>query len=301
MKRILATFVCAALMGAAFSQTTTTQTTISPEVRIGPFMTANNLNWEDAATVFAISRMTGMSPELVLTTRGSLTSPWMDLAPAFMLATQSGRTFGDVMNMFNTGQTWLQIADTLGVPSIYWNPLGITTSGWTNADFQNAVWQSMLRTSLGLPEQDVLYLSNLGIPLSQQLVAVEIAREHQIPVRDVAATYAVNGNTWTVVQERFITVERTTQPVVEEQVTRTITTSSAPQPIIRTVVKEVKVPVYHTVVKKVPVYRTVSARPMRMAAKRRTSTRKRSAKHCVCTCPEHKKALAELARLKKRR
>ncbi|HSI72813.1 MAG TPA: hypothetical protein VK934_06520 [Fimbriimonas sp.] len=311
MHKLIATLALAAAIGSAFAQTTTTETqstttsnvVLSPQFQIGPFMTSHNLSWQDAAAVYALSRYTGMTPDLVFSTRGANTSSFYDLAPAFVLANQAGAPVSDVLNMYNTGRTWLDIANSLGVPSIYWNPLGANTGGWTNSDLTAAVWEGLLRGNFGLSNPDVMYIQNLNIPLADQVALVEFSREMNVPVRDVAATYSVNGNQWVVVERQFAYVP---PPVVETQQTtivQTETTSSAAQPFVRTIVREVPVTktvyVPKTVVKKVYVPRTVKrstgSRPMRFSSKRRT------AKRCICTCPEHKVALAELARLKSRK
>jgi hypothetical protein len=311
MHKFFATMALVAAIGSAFAQTTTSTTqsstssnlVLSPQFQIGPFMTSHNLSWQDAAAAYALSRFTGMSPDLVFTTRGTNTSSFYDLAPAYVLATQTGLPVADVLNMYSTGRTWLDIANSYGVPSIYWNPLGASTSGWTNSDFTNAVWQGLLRSNFGLTNPDVMYLENLNIPISDQIGLVEFSREVNAPIRDVAATYSVNGNQWTVVEHQFAYVQPTVTETQQTTITETqTTTTSAAQPFVRTVVREVPVTktifVPKTVVQKVyvsrPVRRTSGHRAMRMTSHRR------SAKHCICTCPEHKRALAELARLKAR-
>jgi len=286
MKRLLAILAFASVIGAAFCQTGQVVTS----VQIEPFMTQNNLSYEDAAAALAIARMTGMTPEVVLSTRGAgVSTPYYELAPAYMISWQTGRPYSEIVGMYNGGQSWQQIARDLSVPVMFWNPNGVDTTSWTNSDFENAMWQSMLMSTYGLPATDVEYVTGLNIPPREALVAAVIASETHQPVRDIAASYSVNGSNWTVIHDRYLVVQ---QPVVAEQrfvETQTVTTTTTPTPVTPRYTPEVKrtyVPVvaarpmrivHHTY--HAPVRRHVVHRTIHHAMHRRTKHKK-----CCCCC-----------------
>jgi hypothetical protein len=307
MNKLLAVLAIGAAFSATFAQTgttstrsTTTQietTTTIPRVQIGSFMSDNNLSWEDAAAAIALARATGVQPSDILTARGGVTTSFYELAPAYWLARRTGEPYSRIIEMYNGGQTWMDIARSMNVSNWFFNPDDRDTSAWTNADFTDAVWRNILSTHYAMTPSDYDYVVAEHIPWNEMVVAEVVGLETSQPARDIWSTYASNGNSWTVVQTQYIPTTRIEQTVTNEQVTRTETTRARSQQV-RTTMSEEAVPAprvvrKHTAMKRKPVrrhYTSVSRRPMRMARKRRATHRKQH--NCCCCCEKkgsHKK------------
>jgi len=211
MKKLLSSVALATVMAVSFAQTTdqTPTTVVNPNGSITSIMSANNLSYEDAAAVMAIARATNMDPAIVVTTRGTVTAPFYDLEPAYIIAQQSGKQFIDVYGMYTGGQTWLQIANSLNVSPTYWNPNNVATDSWTNDDFAKYSWAAMMAKNYGMSPDDYTYFTAQTIPFNEIVVAEEVAKENNRPVRDVIVAYNTNKD-WPTVWSSTTTTTTTT-------------------------------------------------------------------------------------------
>src|SRR4051794_22507700 len=131
MKKLLAVLIFGASLSASFAQndanstTTTTVTSTStwnPNIEVGSFMTQNNLSMEDAAAAIAIARASGVEPSAVLADRGGVTTSFYDLAPAYWISRYSSQPVVTILNMYNSGQTWMDIARNYNIAHWMFNP-----------------------------------------------------------------------------------------------------------------------------------------------------------------------------------
>src|SRR5438270_6592081 len=255
MKKVLATISLAVVYAAAaLTQTTTTTTvdnqgnTVVTTYQIQPFMTQNNLSWEDAAAAIALSKATGWTPTTIVTDRGTFTQPYYDLAPAYVIAQQSGRPFSDIMSMYNNGQTWLQIAQQLNVNPMYWNPSSVDTSTWTNTDFTNNTWRYILQNQYAMTPEDYTYFTTQNVPMNEVVVSEVYANQFGQPVRTVYTTYTTDNSSWPTVYSFYqnasnIQSSSSTSYQRTEMVTTTPTTTT---PIVSTHEEFVVPPNHHT-------------------------------------------------------
>jgi hypothetical protein len=192
----------AAVLGSAFAQTTQTTTTVNPDGSLNTFVTTNHYSWEDAAAAMALAKAFNMDPNAVVTMRGTTTTPYFDLAPAFLIANQSGKPFTDIMRMYNNGQTWMDIAKQLNVNATYFNPGNADVSNWTNTDFTNGVWQTILQNQYAMSPTDYSYFQSQAYPLNEVVVADVLANQSNRPVRDVYTSY-YSQHDWPTVWSSF--------------------------------------------------------------------------------------------------
>lgn len=208
MRRMLSSLALAAVIAASFAQTNSGQNntgttngnvTITSPVQgtttISTFATTNNMTWEDAAAALALARAYNMQPDMIITQRGTVTSPYFDLAPAYMIASQSGKPFTEIWQMYNNGTTWMDIAHQLNVSPTYYNPSSTDMTSWTNTDFQNGVWTYILQNSYKMTPEDFTYFNEQHVPMNQVVVADVYGMEANRPVRDIYTDYT-KYNDW---------------------------------------------------------------------------------------------------------
>jgi len=301
MKKLLAVLIFGASLTGAFAQTdaanstSTVQVTTTnwyPNIELGPFMTQNNLSVQDAAAALAIARATGVQPSVVLTDRGSLTNSFYDLAPAYWISRYSSQPVSTILNMYNSGQTWMDIAKNYNIAHWMFNPDSVDTSAWTNADFTNAVWRNMMTTQLGMTSSDFTSFSERKAPWNDVVVADVYGLETGQPVSDIWNTYSTNANDWTVVRTtytKYIPIVQSIETTLHQTETAQVTQQIQSEQTVAPATRIIRVPVTHTVYKTVYVPVRSGSRPMRMTHHRRHKVRRH--KKCICTCPEHKKMM----------
>jgi len=244
MKKVLATISLAVVFAAAaLAQTTTTTTvdnqgnTVTTTYQIQPFMTQNNLSWEDAAAALALSKATGFTPDVVVTDRGPITTSYYDLAPAYVIAQQSGKPFSDIMNMYNNGMTWMQIANQLNVSPTYWNPGSVDTSAWTNADFTNNTWRYIMQNQYAMSPEDYTYFTTNNVPMNEVVVSEVYANQFGQPVRTVYTTYTTDNSQWPTVYTYYSNpsnFQSSSSTSYQRTETVTTTTPTTTEPIVST-------------------------------------------------------------------
>jgi hypothetical protein len=206
MKRTVILALAMALSTAVFAKAEAREATPAPQpqviqagdvMQLAPFVLTNNLSWEDAAMVLAISRATKMSPQAIIGARSLIADGnLMNLGPALLLATTSGRSPESVLGMVGQGAMYASIADTLGVPATLWNPFYMPTTDWTNTDVRDAMWYGLLHNSLYVPTSEFAYFDAMGLPMEQLIVASVLGREFNLPASTVQMTYADHGDNW---------------------------------------------------------------------------------------------------------
>jgi len=248
MKKALASISLGVVLAAAALAQTTTTTTTTTTYQIQPFMTQNNLTWEDAAAALALSKATGFTPDVIVTDRGTVATPYYDLAPAYVIAQQSGKPFSDIMNMYNNGMTWLQIAQQLNVNPSYWNPMSVDTTGWTNTDFTNNVWRYILTNDYAMSPDDYTYFTTNNIPMNEVVVADVYGNQFNVPVRTVYTTYTTDQSSWPQVYTFYSNPSNfQSSSSTSYQRTETITQTTTPTTTVTpsTPVEEFSVPANH--------------------------------------------------------
>jgi hypothetical protein len=211
MKKLLATIAFSTVMAMSFAQTDQTQSTVvrTPDGSVMTLVKDTNMSWEDAAATMALARALNMDPAAILSTRGTVNAPFYTLAPAYVIQQQSGKPFSDIWQMYNSGMTWMQIANQLNVQPSYYNPLNGDTASWTNDDFSRGVWETILQKNYGMTPEDFTYFTTNNTPFNELVVGQVLAREDNAPVRDVMTYYGTNKD-WPGVQQKFYTSSSTT-------------------------------------------------------------------------------------------
>lgn len=226
MRKLLTCAALATVMAVGFAQTT--QTVVTPDGNIVTFVQNNNLSYEDAAAAMAIARAYNMDPAAVLAARGTISAPFYQLAPAYMIQQQSGKPLSDIWNMYNNGMTWMQIANQLNVPATYYNPTSADTSNWNNDTFNQGVWQYMLQNNYAMTPDDFNYFTTNHVPMNEVVVGEVLSRQDNRPIRDVMTAY--NGNNdWSALQNQFANtgVNNTKNDMTTQATSTTSTTTTS--------------------------------------------------------------------------
>lgn len=213
---MLGTMALAAVMAVAFAQnpnntgngtmSTTVQTTTASgqpwNGSISTFATTNNMSWEDAASAIALARAMNMQPNTIVTMRGTVNTPYYQMAPAFIISEQSGHPVADIWQAYQGGQTWMQIANQYNVPATYWNPTNVDTSNWTNDDFTNGVWHGVMANYYGMTPDDWVFFNTRKTPMNEVVVGEVVSRQDNTPIRDVMTAYGTHPD-WVSVDEQY--------------------------------------------------------------------------------------------------
>jgi hypothetical protein len=214
---MLGTLALATVMAAAFAQTPTnssngTMSTVDQGMQTGTtqtnngtvvmFMRTNNMNWEDAAAATALARAMDVAPTQVMTMRGTMTGPYYQMAPAFIISHYSGKPVADIWQAYQGGQTWMQIANSYNLPTTYYNPGNVDTSNWTNDDFTNGVWHGVFTNYYGMTPDDWVYFSTRKMPMNELVVGEVLARQDNTPLKDVMTAYGTHPD-WNSVDQQY--------------------------------------------------------------------------------------------------
>jgi hypothetical protein len=199
LKKLLISLATCAVIGAAIAQTSIA-TIPRTGVQLGPLMTQNNLSWEDAAVVAALSQSTGMLPTDIIGQRGTSATPYYDLAPGYVIAAQTRRPVADIMQLHAQGALWLAIAQNLSVDPFLYDGGGPSGSSMSDQAFVDGVWRHILTTQYAMSPDDYNYFVVQKYPMSEVLVAGVYAHDLSRPVRDVYTMYSGNSNKWPAYQ-----------------------------------------------------------------------------------------------------
>lgn len=194
------------VMAAAIAQQNPPSTTAqaqSPESIAVVVQNNSNMSWEDAASLLALARDMNMDTKALIAEHGTAAGTYYDLAPAYIIQKQSGKTFDEIWTMHSNGQTWLQIAQAQGVPTSYYNPTNMDTANWTDADFTKSLWQALLERDYGMTTDDLnTFTITDSFPLNEVVVSEVVAREDNTPASQIITAYNTNKD-WRAIQQQY--------------------------------------------------------------------------------------------------
>jgi hypothetical protein len=172
-------------------------------MRIADVATANNLSFNEAAAAIALDKSLNTTTPALMSARGNVNATFYQLGPAFVISQQSGKSFSDVYSMYAGGQTWMQIAQNLNVPAKAYNPANLDTTSWTNDDFTNGVWQTILMNNYGLTNDDAVKFVAGKTSVEPLVVGEVVAKEDNTPIPDVMQKYNDHAD-WSAVDQAFM-------------------------------------------------------------------------------------------------